>query len=295
MFTDDAANEIYVADGYGNRRVIVFDMKTGAYKRHWGAYGNAPNDDKQPPYSPAAEPSKQFSNPVHCVRVSNDGLVYVCDRANNRIQVFRRDGAFVKEFKVEAATLANGAVWDLVLSEDKDQRYIFVADGANGQIICARARQRRIAQPVGPPRPSAGPVQVGAQHRNRRQGQPLHRRGRVRAPRTEVQADELNAGRCADAAFAASAPSMEFLRHPLYSILAVILIGAVAGLLAQWTARGRALRERAAAALVGIGAAFLGFHFAMLSNLATGVIIMPFAVALVVSLLVSFALRAGAR
>ena len=88
---------------------------------------------------------------------------------------------------------------------------------------------------------------------------------------------------------------MEFLRHPLYSILAVILIGAVAGLLAQWTARRRTLRERIAVALVGVAAAFLGFHFAMLSNLATGVIIMPFAVALVVSLLVSFALRPGAR
>ena len=88
---------------------------------------------------------------------------------------------------------------------------------------------------------------------------------------------------------------MEFLRHPLYSILAVILIGAVAGLLAQWTARRRTLRERIAVALVGVAAAFLGFHFAMLSNLATGVIIMPFAVALVVALLVSFALRPGAR
>ena len=87
---------------------------------------------------------------------------------------------------------------------------------------------------------------------------------------------------------------MEFLRHPLYSILAVILIGAGAGLLAQWT-RAPAWRERVAAALIGIAAAFLGFHFAMLSNLATGVIVMPFAVALVVSLLASFALRRGAR
>jgi DNA-binding beta-propeller fold protein YncE len=134
MVTDEAANEIYVADGYGNRRVIVFDARTGAYKRHWGAYGNTPNDDKQPPYAPAAELSKQFSSPVHCVRVSNDGLVYVCDRANNRIQVFRKDGTFVKEFRVTPATLANGSVWDLVLSQDKDQRFIFTADGANGQI-----------------------------------------------------------------------------------------------------------------------------------------------------------------
>ena len=88
---------------------------------------------------------------------------------------------------------------------------------------------------------------------------------------------------------------MEFLRHPLYSILAVILIGAVAGLLAQWTARRRALRRADRRRTGRRRAAFLGFHFAMLSNLATGVIIMPFAVALVVSLLVSFALRAGAR
>ena len=71
---------------------------------------------------------------MHCVRIANDGLVYVCDRANDRIQVFRKDGTFVKEFRVTPATLANGSVWDLVLSEDKDQRFIFTADGANGQI-----------------------------------------------------------------------------------------------------------------------------------------------------------------
>ena len=90
---------------------------------------------------------------------------------------------------------------------------------------------------------------------------------------------------------------MEFLRHPLYSILAVILLGALAGALAHWTARDRprTVRGCAVALLVGIGAAFLGFHAAMLSNVATGVIVMPFAVALVISLAVSFALRAGPR
>ena len=82
MLTDDAANEIYVADGYGNRRVIVFDATTGAYKRHWGAGGTkTPHDDKLPAYTPTAAPSPSFNNPVHCVRISNDGLVYVCDRA----------------------------------------------------------------------------------------------------------------------------------------------------------------------------------------------------------------------
>jgi DNA-binding beta-propeller fold protein YncE len=137
MVTDDKAGELYVADGYGNRRIVVFDSKTGAYKRHWGAYGTkSPVDDKLAPYKPVAitDLSKSFGNPVHCVRLSNDGLVYVCDRANDRIQVFKPDGTFVKEFQVEPATLQNGSVWDLVLSEDKAQRYIYVADGANMQV-----------------------------------------------------------------------------------------------------------------------------------------------------------------
>jgi DNA-binding beta-propeller fold protein YncE len=136
LVIDEAANELYVADGYLNRRVIVFDARTGAYKRHWGAYGKQPPaDDKLPAYDPKAPLSQTFGNPVHCVRLSNDGLVYVCDRANDRIQVFRKDGTFVKEFRVEPQTLQNGSVWDLVLSSDPQQRFIFVADGANGQII----------------------------------------------------------------------------------------------------------------------------------------------------------------
>ena len=135
MMIDEPAGELYVADGYLNRRVIVFDAKTGAYKRHWGAYGNMPSDDKQPPYRVDAPLSRQFSNPVHCVRISVDGLVYVCDRANDRIQVFRKDGTFVKEFRVEPQTLANGSVWDLVLSTDREQRYIFIVDGANNQVV----------------------------------------------------------------------------------------------------------------------------------------------------------------
>jgi hypothetical protein len=135
LILDEPAGELFVADGYLNRRVIVFDAKTGAYKRHWGAYGKTPSDDKTPPYKPDAPLSQQFANPVHCVRVSNDGFVYVCDRANDRIQIFRKDGTFVKEFRVEAQTMQNGSVWDLVLSNDPQQRYIFIADGANGQII----------------------------------------------------------------------------------------------------------------------------------------------------------------
>ena len=148
MVIDDAANELYVADGYQNRRIIVFDADTGAYKRHWGAYGKQPPaDDKLPAYDPTAPLSQSFGNPVHCVRLSNDGLVYVCDRVNDRIQVFRKDGTFVKEFRVEPQTLQNGSVWDLVLSSDPQQRFIFIADGANGQIVTiARADGKTLTQ-----------------------------------------------------------------------------------------------------------------------------------------------------
>ena len=133
MVTD--GDELYVADGYANRRVVVFDVRTLGYKRHWGAYGEKPHDDKLPPYDPRAALARSFGNPVHCVRVSNDGLVYVCDRANDRIQVFDKSGKFVKEHRIEPETLQNGSVWDLVLSEDRAQRYIFVADGANNQML----------------------------------------------------------------------------------------------------------------------------------------------------------------
>lgn len=134
MVTDDATSELYVADGYLNRRILVLDMKTGAHKRHWGAYGTkTPTDEKLPAYTPVAITalSKSFSNPVHCVRLSRDNLVYMCDRPNDRIQVFQKDGTFVKEYQLDPETRQNGSVWDLVLSEDSAQRYIFVADGAN--------------------------------------------------------------------------------------------------------------------------------------------------------------------
>jgi DNA-binding beta-propeller fold protein YncE len=134
MVMDPKAQELYVADGYGNRRVIVFDAKSGAYKRHWGAYGAQPSDDKLPPYDPNQPPARQFGNPVHCVRLSNDAKVYVCDRVNNRIQVFEPSGKFLQEMRVEPLTLANGAVWDMVLSHDAAQKFMYVADGANGRV-----------------------------------------------------------------------------------------------------------------------------------------------------------------
>ncbi len=134
MTVDAGANELYVADGYYNHRIIVFDATSGAFKRMWGPYGGAPTDDKAPAYDPAAAPSKQFGNPVHCVRIARDGLVYVCDRVNDRIQVFRKDGTFVKEIFVEKATRANGSVWDLELFPDADETWLINADGANNEV-----------------------------------------------------------------------------------------------------------------------------------------------------------------
>jgi DNA-binding beta-propeller fold protein YncE len=133
VFVEPAANEAYVADGYGNRRVIVLDADTGRYKRHWGAYGAVPDDAPVPEYSPAAPPSRQF-NTVHCAMVSNDGFVYVCDRVNDRIQVFRTDGTYVKEAFYDRNTRRSGSVWDMTFSRDSAQRYLYVADGVNEKI-----------------------------------------------------------------------------------------------------------------------------------------------------------------
>jgi DNA-binding beta-propeller fold protein YncE len=133
-FVDKMANEVYVADGYGNHRVIVYDAETGGYKRHWGAYGNKPDDVALGPYDPKAPPAQQFRNPVHCADLSNDRLLYVCDRANDRIQVFKTDGTFVKEAFINKETLGSGSVWDITFSRDPQQTYLYVADGENRRV-----------------------------------------------------------------------------------------------------------------------------------------------------------------
>lgn len=133
-FIDKDANEVYVADGYGNHRVIVYDADTGKYKRHWGAYGHKPEDTDLGKYNPDAPPAQQFRNPVHCADISVDGLVYVCDRVNDRIQVFHKDGTFVKEGFIEKRTLGSGSAWDIAFSKDPKQTYIYLADGENDRI-----------------------------------------------------------------------------------------------------------------------------------------------------------------
>jgi DNA-binding beta-propeller fold protein YncE len=130
---DAAGQEVYVADGFTNRRVVVFDAETGAYKRHWGAYGSSSKVSDTTPDDSQVPPLKQFRS-VACVRLANDGLVYVCDRRNNRIQVFKKDGAFVKETFVSKATLGEGSVWAVAFSRDPQQQFLYVADGQNQKV-----------------------------------------------------------------------------------------------------------------------------------------------------------------
>jgi DNA-binding beta-propeller fold protein YncE len=138
IFVDPRDNEAYIADGYLNKRVAVLDADTGKMKRYWGAYGNKPDDRNLGPYNPDAPPAQQFRNPVHCADVSNDGFVYVCDRVNTRLQVFTKDGKFVKENWYARRSLADGSVWDVAFSRDPQQTYIFMADGRNQRIRVIR-------------------------------------------------------------------------------------------------------------------------------------------------------------
>lgn len=134
MIIDAKTNELYVADGYGNKRIVVYDADSGKYKRHWGAYGNKPDDKNLGRYNPSEPPAQQFRNPVHCAELSVDGLLYVCDRPNDRIQVFKTDGTFVKEGFVKKNTLGDGSAWDIAFSKDPQQKFIYLADGANEKI-----------------------------------------------------------------------------------------------------------------------------------------------------------------
>ncbi len=160
LVVDAPARELYVADGYGNRRVVVFDSETGAYKRHWGAYGNVPHDDPMPAYDPAAPPADQFGSPVHCIHLSEDALVYVCDRVNNRYQVFEKDGSFVSEAVFEPDTRLSGSVSDLVLSRDPGQRFIFTVDGTNNELRIVERDTDAVVGRLGRPGRWAGQFHV---------------------------------------------------------------------------------------------------------------------------------------
>ena len=163
----------------------MLDASTGAYKRHWGAYGKAPSDEKLPVHEPK---SPQFANPVHCVRLSRDGLVYVCDRANNRVQVFRKDGTFVKQFVFEEKTLALGLVLGPGALDRPRAEILLLADGTNDEVRIVERDSGEVLASFGRPGRYRGRVPLRTQHRRRLAGQPVHHRGRHRQARAEIPA-----------------------------------------------------------------------------------------------------------
>ena len=131
---NSTGDRAYVSDGYRNRRVAVLDAATGELLHYWGAYGHRPDDADLGAYDPSSPPAQQFRTPVHCAEPSYDGFVYVCDRVNDRIQVFRQDGSFVTEKIIAPLTLGDGSTWDIAFSRDPGQRYLYVADGKNMKV-----------------------------------------------------------------------------------------------------------------------------------------------------------------
>lgn len=126
-------NEVFVADGYKNRRVVVFDADTGEFKRMWGAYGNVPDDDAPKGWGGYGELGQQFHT-VHGIGVSHDDLVYVADRRNNRVQVFELDGTYVKEQFYDRDSKRLGTAFAIAFSRDADQEFMYVPDGSNGLV-----------------------------------------------------------------------------------------------------------------------------------------------------------------
>jgi DNA-binding beta-propeller fold protein YncE len=161
--------------------VVVFDSETGMFKRMWGPYGYPPSDTDLMPYDPAGKPSPLFRNPVHAVHISHDGMVYVCDRINDRIQVFTKEGKFVKEFILRPETLGNGSAYDLAFSHDPAQKYLLVADGENN-VIWTLLR-------------SDGTVQGTTGHAGRNAGQFHHVHSVVSDSKGNLYTGEVETGR----------------------------------------------------------------------------------------------------
>lgn len=187
IWVDPADNEVFVADGYGNRRIVVFDGATGKYLRHWGAYGKKPIDPPRPPPgapdpgAPPASPTtvdpappQQFRIP-HGIVGSRDGLIYLADRGNNRIQVFRQNGDYVTEKILrplcgaqETATWVPKrpcgveAAFSVGFSHDTAETYLYVADGGTHVITVLRRRDLEVMDEFAGP--GVGPGQLGRPH-----------------------------------------------------------------------------------------------------------------------------------
>ena len=139
LVVDPQANELYVADGYTNKRVIVFDAETGAYRRHWGAYGARPEDTKLPPYDPAAPPAKQFHGPVHGITLSARRAA-LRDRSHRQPRAGVPQGRHLRQGRVRLAEDAGcrRGCTGVALSTDPEQRWAYINDGSNNKIWILR-------------------------------------------------------------------------------------------------------------------------------------------------------------
>ncbi len=149
IWVDPDTNEVYIADGYRNRRVVVYEGESGNYLRHWGAYGETPDDDYDyGDRDPAGPPPRQFSN-VHGLTGSSDGMIYAADRRGNRIQVFRQSGEFVAEKIIAPLTRASGSAFVIALSTDPDQTWLHLADGTNHKVWTLRREDLEVVSDFG--------------------------------------------------------------------------------------------------------------------------------------------------
>ena len=156
FYIEPKTNEVFIADGYRNKRVVVYDAATGAYLRHWGAYGNAPDDTYEYEYPVKLNnPPQQFST-VHGIIGSKDGLIYVADRRGNRIQVFRQNGNYLMEQFVRPETGRSGSSFTLQLSRDPDQSILYLMDGTNQRVWLLRRKNLQILDRFGRPGRQAG-------------------------------------------------------------------------------------------------------------------------------------------
>lgn len=150
IWVDPKTNEVFIADGYRNRRIIVFEGATGKYLRHWGAYGEKPDDTVKfdPKTMMSGALPKQFST-VHGLTGSNDGRIYVADRRGNRIQVFDQQGKFISEKIIAPATLSSGSAFVIVLSPDPGQQWLYLADGTNHKVWILRRSDMEVVGEFG--------------------------------------------------------------------------------------------------------------------------------------------------
>lgn len=164
---DEDAHELYIVD---SKRVLVYDMDTGAFKRGWGGHGiplSEIDNGPTPPYDWKSGPppdQKEFAPALHCVHLSTDGFVYVCERGSDRIQVFTKEGKFVTSYFVHPSTPSRGSecggpgstlfgmcgtTYNLTFSHDAEQKYVMIADGTNDKIWIQDRKTGALAGSIG--------------------------------------------------------------------------------------------------------------------------------------------------